>query len=499
MKYGGDFYIGSDNMPPRLTLTDIEQRLKQRGIILVSKDVIYKNKYTTLTVRCENHPQVDVKTDWSHISNGNPCNECSRGGRAEKLKALAHTEERIEEAQKEFENRGFRMVGNYLNVNTPIEFYCPKHPSYPNIITLSNLRISKHGCRACRNEAIAQSKRTDFEIVESYFVAKGYLLNIQPHEYKNGKEKLAFICPKHPTYPNAMTFEAIKFGNQGCVVCWEERRGDALRKDFTEVQSLFLERDYELLATENDYSNNKKRLPFRCPIHPQYLNSISVNSLTNGQGCKPCGDARVRDAHRIPYSFVKGFFKQKGYKLLTNSYQNNSQILWYCCPYGHKRPTTFRNFYYNHARCKKCDNESRRGENNHGWKGGVTEINHYLRASIIEWKKKWLKEFDYQCFLTSKNHSDLHVHHLNAPYHKIRDEALEELSLVALPRICDYDSDKLHQLRDLVMEKHEKIKGIPLRKEIHDLFHDLYGYDVGDNEFYEFAVRYKSGEFYVPQ
>ncbi|OBG93881.1 hypothetical protein A9X05_09070 [Mycobacterium sp. E3298] len=67
--------------------------------------------------------------------------------------------------------------------------------------------------------------------------------------------------------------------------------------------------------------------------------------------------------------------------------------------------------------------------------------------------------------------------------------------------VGDYSKDELYRLENLFVRKHTLDTGVPLLKEIHDLFHKTYGrFNNTPEQFYEFKERYLSGEFsIVPQ
>jgi transposase len=148
------------------------------------------------------------------------------------------------------------------------------------------------------------------------------------------------------------------------------------------------------------------------------------------------------------------------------------------------------------TRCKWCVWESRRGEGSYNWKGGITGIKVLLRERINEWKKEALENFDYKCDITGGNFNKIEIHHTK-PFHVIRDEAIKELGLDTNEYVSDYSNEQIKELVNLFNEKHQEVLGIPLHKDLHKLFHKLYGFDTTIEDYKEFKQRYYEGEFKV--
>lgn len=257
------------------------------------------------------------------------------------------------------------------------------------------------------------------------------------------------------------------------------------------VREQFENRGYTLLSTE--YKNNKQMLEYVCPNHPNVVNKTRFNSLVTGQGCPYCA-GNVR----LTYSEVKSCIDSEGFRLISESYKNNHTPLNIQCP---KHEDTyfgmsFKDFKNGH-RCPKCkadDLSNRtRGENHYAWKG-LSDLTLYLRKHTKEWTYEVLKLNNFKCHITGDNLGDLEVHHLK-PFNLIRDEALNELSLDHKERVLDYNAEELESIVGLVKQKHNVENGIPLRKSIHTLFHQIYGNQCTPEDYYEFKQHYLNEEF----
>lgn len=99
---------------------------------------------------------------------------------------------------------------------------------------------------------------------------------------------------------------------------------------YDEVYKTFSNRGYVLLDTE--YKDSKTKMAYMCNKHPEEIQYIHYNSLSNGRGCKYCGLESTSEKKRLSYDIVKQEFEKKGYVLLEENYKNNKQMLRYLCP-----------------------------------------------------------------------------------------------------------------------------------------------------------------------
>ena len=119
----------------------------------------------------------------------------------------------------------------------------------------------------------------------------------------------------------------------------------------------------------------------------------------------------------------------------------------------------------------------------------------YLRGATNEWKKESLENSSYKCALTGKKGS-LEVHHLYG-FNLILKEAFSNLGVEIKNQLHDYSDDEILSLKAEVVRINYKYGfGVCLKKDVHKLFHRIYG--AGNNsphQFEEFSSRYLLGEF----
>ena len=140
--------------------------------------------------------------------------------------------------------------------------------------------------------------------------------------------------------------------------------------------------------------------------------------------------------------------------------------------------------------CPECYNDSRKGENNPSWKGGITELSAYMRTAVKDWWNMSVKESNYKCSITGLS-GDIEVHHLNKTFNQILQEALGNTGFYELNNSGDYSSDELNTIKDEVVKLHNKYGfGVVLNKKIHKAFHYMYGSGDNTKEQFEEFLQY---------
>lgn len=141
--------------------------------------------------------------------------------------------------------------------------------------------------------------------------------------------------------------------------------------------------------------------------------------------------------------------------------------------------------------------ERLRGANNYNWKGGISPIVVRLREYTIPWKIESLARYDYKCALSNLNDGTLEVHHQNKNFSELVYETFKILNLKIEKDMSNYTEVERNLIRDTLLSLHYECGlGIPLTKNIHKKFHNIYGNRSNNlKQFNEFKNRYESGEF----
>lgn len=458
----------------KLSFEEVKSRFEERGYILLETE--YKNANTKMRYRCPEHPDKENSIKIGNLSSGKGCVYCAR----QKPRKYNY-----ESVKKLFEERGYALLeSEYKNYETSMRFRCPKHPEKETRMTLASL-LSGSECRHC---ALGQPS---FKEVTKEFEDRGYQL--LEKEFVDTYKTLRFKCPNHPNHETRIALRKLRDG-AGCKLCGIENSKKKKTTSFAEVKRKFNKCGYVLLATE--YKDHNEKLKFICPKHPDKENSIEYKNLKRGRGCKWCGWERVSESRSLRKDIkeVKKEFSERQYELLERRFVNGSRKMKYRC-LKHPNQTlsmTYNNFVGGQG-CPYCWDERRRGSTSAAWMGGVTTLNNYLREKLSDWKFESLKNYNFRCAIKGTKRN-LQVHHPK-PFTLIRDEAIEKLGFVVKPEVGDYTEEELKRITDEVLREHEKIPGVPLEKEVHKLFHRIYGYETTFKDLYEFRERYLSREF----
>jgi len=342
------------------------------------------------------------------------------------------------------------------------------------------------------------AKKLTFDEVKSAFEERGY--ELLDKTYKNSRTPLTYKCPKHPDKVQTIKWGSFNNGH-GCWECGVEKRASKRRSTIEEARLEFSKKGYRLL--EKEYINSQTKMKYVCLKHPNKVREITLAKLKFGQGCYECGEIK-RLSHvesmRANIEDVKREFEKRGYRLIDDSYKNSDTPMRFICPNHPDKETKIT--YYQLKRghgCQYCGWEqtgkSISGSGHPNWNNGVSTVNKYLRKQLKEWKEQSLKDFGYVCFVTGRNDRDLEIHHTTS-FYDIRDEILNELGQKLKDNVGQYSAKELEEIRVRFIEKHKGVVGIPLKKELHEMFHRIYGYENID--FFhvaEFKNRYLSGEF----
>ena len=233
-----------------------------------------------------------------------------------------------------------------------------------------------------------------------------------------------------------------------------------------------------LLLEEQEYHNASQKLNFRCIKHFDYgLQQVTYPGLKKGElCCVVCRGNAIGERCRLPLHKVKEIFLDRGYRLVTDKYVNNNTKLSYICI---KHPQKVQYVTLSNLQsgcgCKECFFEK-------SYKG-LAPLRILLRNRIGAWKRESVKNANGKCALTGENYEV--IHHLYS-FNSIVIDALNELNINLRCKISDYTFEEIEMLSDKVIELHNLHPlGVCLKKEVHSLFHSLYGYGNNTPEQFE--------------
>lgn len=362
--------------------------------------------------------------------------------------------------KKEVEKLGFILIGEYIP-KEKIKIKCPNN--HIEEIWVHRLK-HKNGCKECKKIERKNEIKNEIE-------SKGYtLLN----EYDGCSSTLKMICP----YGHYRECKIDSFRRYECEKCITIKKLLNLIEQIENEGYLIVSVPLSTHGNVEAYCENG-----------HYRNAKIFNFINHG--CQQCNEHRN---YNYTFDEVKEVFSQRGFTLLSDTYDNCKQKLKYICVCGRINDVTFDSMINsNQHLCFECKgdyvSENFRGENHWNWKGGYKQIKFYLRECLKEWKKNTMQACGYKCILTDKSFED--IHHLHS-FNQIFDEIVNEIDFKLKEYMNEYTDDELKILNDKTKEKHYKYGlGICLTREVHYLFHDIYG--RGNNtieQFLEFVDNF---------
>lgn len=333
----------------------------------------------------------------------------------------------FEELEKLFINdgRGYILKSiKYINKRTKLQYQCPKHPDKDLWIDLSDFKTGC-GCKYCAGRV-----KYTIEEVNEFFIKDGRGYILKSTEFINSQTKLQYQCPHHPDKELWVTLSCFKQGD-GCNYC----AGHVINT-YEKVKSDFINRNYILKSTE--YINNKTKLNYQCPHHPDKDLWIRYNDLQQGYGCPYCGLETI--------SGIKSVHWKGGAESLLSRLRGKTE-------------------------CKT---------NN----GRV-------------WSKSIKERDNFTCQISGIKGEKLEAHHVynfTAMVYKVLDDLGFGDRLYK--NRSSFTEEEYNIIVERVIHENNNIDGITLNKKVHTLFHRINGTKYNTPEqIEEFKKRYQSGEF----
>ena len=120
-----------------------------------------------------------------------------------------------------------------------------------------------------------------------------------------------------------------------------------------------------------------------------------------------------------------------------------------------------------------------------------SDLNKYLRGHIQDWKNKSMISCGYKCVLTGSK--DFQIHHLYNFNQIIKD--LCNSGKIEYKDFSDYTQEELNCITEIFIEEHDKHPlGVCVRKDIHELFHNIYGKrNNSELQWNQFCEDYRNG------
>jgi hypothetical protein len=341
--------------------------------------------------------------------------------------------------KKEAEKYGYKLIGEYKE-KEKITIECKN--GHRDKIWVHRLKYKV--CKECKKQEKALEIRKEIE-------SQGYTLH---NEYEGCYTVLRMTCKNG----HLRECRIDSFRKNGCEQCANEENMKNIIKQLEDE-------GYTIhVIPENTHG------VIEATCKNGHFRKAKVYNFLN-HGCPQCNEKRN---YSYDFEYVKEVFDSKGYTLLATEYINCKQYLPYICSCGEYNETTFDAILNSDKLyCNKCKGKYISGENHPNWNGGISEVTHYLREHIVDWKRRSMEACGYKCMITGEKY--IEVHHLH-PFHLILEEIASIVDFEIKQKIGEHTSEELDLLEKLCIDLHNKYGlGICLSPTIHRQFHSIYG------------------------
>lgn len=206
-----------NNCKKEIKFNDLKQRFENKGYILVSDISEYENVFSYVNYICKKHKEKGVmKILVNSFNNGSGCKYCG----IEKM--INKNKKSYEEVKELFKSKNLILLtDNYESANQLLEFICGNHKDKGVQKIRYRAVADGQGCKYCGYERISNKMKHNYDFVKSEFEKRNYIL--LDKEYRGTKNKLKYICKKHPNEIQEIEFRALYNQNQGCKFCALEK------------------------------------------------------------------------------------------------------------------------------------------------------------------------------------------------------------------------------------------------------------------------------------
>lgn len=332
-------------------------------------------------------------------------------------------------------------------------------------INIIKYGVKNHMQTEKSKEHLRNLNKMDFKEVENFFRSKGLILISESKDYNNDRSKLKFICPNHKDKGiQIVTYMDVKKAKHCCNYGGIEAVAASKRLDGKAVYNKFTELGLEPQFKPEDYIGNSQNLPYICPRHRNigiqyktYANLVHQNSGS----CPYCGKERISKALAEDSEKVYNYFDKRGLIQLSEYKNKETKIQFQCKIHpNHIQEVTYAGLKRTKEPCLYC-----REENN------INKLSRAVRCTLSWWRKHSKKLFDNKCLLTGIK-GNIEVHH-QYQFNNILRDALNELDIEIKQ---EYTVEEIILIKEKVNEIHKRGQvGVCLNKEIHILFHIVYG------------------------
>jgi hypothetical protein len=174
---------------------------------------------------------------------------------------------------------------DYVGVKDKVKYTCGIHNNNIRECTINDITAqNRFPCNECKKITLANLRRVEFSKVIKEFEDREY--ELISTEYIKAKDKLKYICPKHPEIIQEITYDKLHQG-EGCKYCGIESSANKQKLSYDNVKQMFEDKGYKLLETL--YINNSTPMKCICKKHPSIIQYVMLSNLKKSTiGCKHC-------------------------------------------------------------------------------------------------------------------------------------------------------------------------------------------------------------------
>lgn len=191
-----------------------------------------------------------------------------------------------------------------------------------------------------------------------------------------------------------------------------------------------------------------------------------------------CDSSSSREAY---VSFCE-YISKKGYELIGKYVNTTTKVeISYNCTHPNQKvlPSNIKN----NTSCNMCryEEQSKKmsGEGSPRYIDGRTPLSKYLRSKTLPWMNRIRKQQNNMCAITGKIDKSNAVHHVYG-FSFIFNEVMGTLGYEIYEEVSRYTEEELRLMTNLTRKLHiQNVDGVVLCEEVHQEFHNIYGY--GDN------------------
>jgi very-short-patch-repair endonuclease len=289
-----------ENRPLKYTTEDfIEKCKKVWGNRYSYDNTVYNGIMNFVIITCPIHGDFEIRA--SDFLNGHGCQEC--GG----VKRLT-TEIFIDRARKVHGDLYDYSKVKYVNNKTEVCIICPKHGEFWQKPVL---HLKGHGCPNC----FKNFKKTTEQFINEAKQIHGDKYDYSKVNYQGNKKKVEIICQKHGSFFMTPLYH---LQGHGCQKCYDERRGNAIRKSnetfIEELKDIYMGLNYDFSKVK--YANSNTKVTIICPKHGEF-NVTPNHVITRGDACPYCNKSHLeRDVNTMLEKLGLLFIRQKRFDWL---------------------------------------------------------------------------------------------------------------------------------------------------------------------------------------